>query len=271
MGPWTTWGHWSKTESMRSNNARELQAAILTVKALEDRIYQERKSRALQQIIVRLQTDNIVTATYLNKQGGRSFFLSILAERFLLWCRKRKIRIQATYLPGKLNRVPDQLSRRRRDRSDWKLNPRIFNRIQQIFGQMSIDLFASRLNHQLPSYFSLQPDHRALATDAFAQSWKKGLVFANPPIILLTRTLQKIILEKAEAVIIAPWWPTQPWFPLLRRLAVQPPRWLPAELQTFLPGTHRPPHQLNRTWRFAAWRISGARKGQRGFHPLPLY
>jgi len=57
-----------------------------------------------------------------------------------------------------------------RDRTDWKLNPVIFQKIDQEFGPLEIDLFTTRLTTQCPHYFSWQPDPYAMATDAFFQT-----------------------------------------------------------------------------------------------------
>ena len=58
-----------------------------------------------------------------------------------------------------------------RDRSDWMLNPRILNRIQQKCGPLEVDMFASRLTTQLKRFFSWRPDPEAEALDAFNQNW----------------------------------------------------------------------------------------------------
>ena len=53
-----------------------------------------------------------------------------------------------------------------------KLCPLIFSEICQILGKRpEIDLFASRLANQLPSYYSWKPDPNSLGTDALQQKW----------------------------------------------------------------------------------------------------
>lgn len=46
---------------------------------------------------------------------------------------------------------------------------------------------------------------------------------AFPPFILITRVLHKIISDKAEGVIVIPWWPAQLWFLLFKRLISSQP------------------------------------------------
>ena len=47
----------------------------------------------------------------------------------------------------------------------------IFQAICGNFCQPKIDLFASRLNKQLATYYAWRPDPEAAATDAFMQQW----------------------------------------------------------------------------------------------------
>lgn len=46
------------------------------------------------------------------------------------------------------------------DSSDWALDRDIFLQIQKLVGNLEVDLFASRLNHQLDKYVSWKPDGR---------------------------------------------------------------------------------------------------------------
>ena len=55
-------------------------------------------------------------------------------------------------------------------------------------GPLEVDLFASRLTHQLPQFFSLKPDPLAIATDAFLQDWGPLKGYANPPWGLLMQS-----------------------------------------------------------------------------------
>ena len=65
-----------------------------------------------------------------------------------------------------------------RDRTDWKLNPLIFQKINNHYGPLEVDLFASRLSARCPLYFSWRPDPYALATDAFIQNWANTKCYA---------------------------------------------------------------------------------------------
>ena len=96
-----------------------------------------------------------------------------------------------------------------------QLNPLVFNRINEIFGPLEIDLFASQLIHQLPRYFSWRPDPLAEVTDAFQQNWGTLKGFANPPWCFMGRVLSQVMEQRAQVVLVAPVWKGQPWYPVL--------------------------------------------------------
>ena len=68
-------------------------------------------------------------------------------------------------LPGLENVRADFLSRYLTDRTDWHLNPTIFQAIDRLWGPLEVDLFATRLTAQLPRFFSWRPDPEAEAVD----------------------------------------------------------------------------------------------------------
>ena len=69
-------------------------------------------------------------------------------------------------------------------------------------GICSIDLFASAQNHKLPVYCSYVPNNKALAINAFSLTWNNGLNFAFPPFICLAQTIQRVVKDKAELILV---------------------------------------------------------------------
>ncbi|KAL0193870.1 hypothetical protein M9458_012166, partial [Cirrhinus mrigala] len=56
------------------------------------------------------RSDNTATVAYINHQGGvRSFRMSQLARRLLLWSQHRLKSLRATHIPGEANRMADSL------------------------------------------------------------------------------------------------------------------------------------------------------------------
>uniref|UniRef100_A0A1X7URQ5 Uncharacterized protein n=1 Tax=Amphimedon queenslandica TaxID=400682 RepID=A0A1X7URQ5_AMPQE len=86
------------------------------------------------------------------ERGTHSASLNQLAKRLWLWCIDRKISLVAEHIPGLQNQAADEESKKQPDRWDWKLNPMIFNRINQIWGPLTLDLFATRNTTQLEKF-----------------------------------------------------------------------------------------------------------------------
>ena len=84
-------------------------------------------------ISVLLRLDNTSAVCYINKLGETvSSRLKAIVRDLWLWRMNRGITPTAEHLPGVLNMVANEESWVMKDHSDWKLNPRIFNRFQQV-------------------------------------------------------------------------------------------------------------------------------------------
>ena len=84
------------------------------------------------------------------------------------------------------------------------LNKKHFQTIQNKYPLLEIDLFASRLNEQLPEYVARQPDPECVAVNAFTIPWKFKMFYAFPPFSLIPRCIQKILQDKATGILITP-------------------------------------------------------------------
>ena len=157
-----TGGPWTATEQLEHINYLEMKAAFLALQSF----CTGRPSVSV------LLMDNVTAIAFLNKMGGNhSHSLLDLAKEVWMWCIKRKITIHAEHLPGSENIRADWESRHLTDSSDWKLHREIFLSLDKRLGPFSIDLFASRMNTQLPLYCSWRPDPTALAVDALSILW----------------------------------------------------------------------------------------------------
>ena len=147
-------------------------------------------------------------------------------------------------------------ARHQKDSSEWKLCPLIFSKIWQILGKKpEMDLFASRLSNQLPSYYSWKPDPNSLATDTLQQKWYHKSLIAFPPFALIHKVLKKVAEEKVPSlIIVTPTWQAQSWYPVFLRLSVRNPIILPLK-EDLLKGPQNQQHLLiqNRTMQLAVW------------------
>ena len=244
-----TQGLWDEKEIELDNNVLELKACLLGIQAL---------SKGLQACHIQIQTDNTTALAYINHMGGtHSKECNNLAKKLILWCKERSIWVSATHIPGKDNRAADELSRKINENIEWKLNERIFTYICKSFGYPEIDLFASRINHQVSRYMSFFPDAKAFAIDAFSHKWD-SFSYIFPPFNLIPRVLRKIREDKTKAIMVVPRWQGAAWFPQLRRMSIREPillKNLPDLIS--LPLNQQKTHPLLPKMRLTAWLLSG--------------
>ena len=140
---------------------------------------------------------------------------------------------------------------------EWMLNTEVFQLVQNIFGNCDIDLFASKDNHQLSKYVSYLPDKSSEAVDAFSISWTNLKSYIFCPFSVLTQVLCKIERDNAEAIVVAPIWPTQTWFPKLLHLICRDSYILPKRKDLLvLPKNPELQHPLQKM-RLGAFYLSG--------------
>ena len=116
-------------------------------------------------------------------------------------------------------------------KKEWSLNSQVFESLTGLWGQPTIDLFASCQNRKAKKYFSRGYETTAMGQNALSRQnpWpSSALLYAYPPENLISRTLQKLEEQKVHRLIlIAPAWKTRPWYPLLLEKVVDIPRCLP--------------------------------------------
>ena len=122
-----------------------------------------------------------------------------------------------------MNSCADFLSRQK-STYEWMLHPRPFECLDQMYGPLTINRFASKTTKQIEKYNSYFHDPCTSGVDALAQGdWRENNNYVNPPFVLIPKIPEKIFQEKACATLIAPVWPAQPWFNKLLSVVVLPP------------------------------------------------
>jgi Reverse transcriptase (RNA-dependent DNA polymerase)/DNA N-6-adenine-methyltransferase (Dam) len=258
-----TWGGFSDKFKRRSHNSRELRGAIFVSKGfIRDelaRCPKEQLPRADSPWIVDLECDNKTACSYLNAISVRVRHLHSDAKQFRRWLKKRHVVLRARYRPGVDMVKADALSRILYDASDWSLNSYAFHQTVQAFGAPSVDLFASHYNAKCPKFYSWHPDPEATGTNAFDQFWgDEELAFANPPVPLIHRLLDKVQRDQAEIVLVAPD-SAKSWLPRLMEMAVEDPLVLTPLGDLAKPGMRSPKRWMPPPGRHLAWRLSGKR------------
>lgn len=213
-----------------------------------------------------LRVDNSTVLFYINRMGSIKFpHLSDLSRQIWCWCAERNLFIYAAYIPSALNLEADTESWVVSKETEWSLNQEYFNRIDSNFGPFDIDLFAASNNTKCPLFVSWFPDPIAHAVDAFSLNWGRYYFYTFPPFILVLRVLRTIITDEAEGILVAPWWPAQPWFPLFTQLLVgQPIRFNPDP--KMLSSPFRESHPAWNRISLVAVKVSAKPSWNKGYH-----
>ena len=221
---------------------------------------------------VMIATDISTVVSYINKQGGtRSTSLLRLTVKLFLWLESQDIIIRARHIPGCLNMIADHLSRPNQPiLTEWSLHPEIVKRIFRFWGTPEVDMFATLSNSHLPRFMSPVPEPRALAVDALSQDWQGRSMYMFPPFPLLSKAVQKLrSTQVAEVILVAPWWPSQPWFPHLLRLCVEHPLILPYR-QDLLSQQDQKYISDGKSFHLHVWRLSCDTTKQQAFQTRSL-
>lgn len=140
--------------------------------------------------------------------------------------------------------------------TEYELANHAFRTIQDRLMNPEIDLFASRNNRKCLHFVSWILDPDAVTIDAFTISWTNLKFYAFPPFCLIPRVLQKIIVERAEGIVVVPEWPTQPWYPLFNSLLMKRPISFDPSPK-LLVSIDKEPHPLHRKLTLVAGLLSG--------------
>ena len=221
----STGGAWLPNELDFHINSKELLAGYFGLKAL----FKKTSSH------VRMFCDNTTAVQCINKMGScRSPSCDRIVKLIWEWARENNNFITAAYIPGVENVTADEESRSSHNEDlEWMLDTNLFLECITTLGyRVKVDLFASRLNHQLDAYYSYYPDPDALGVDAFTINWSNIRFYMFPPFCLIAKCLHKVIHDKAKGIIVVPNWPNQIWYSLLMYLLEQTPILLPSSKHT---------------------------------------
>ena len=90
-----------------------------------------------------VKTDNKVTQAYISHLSGRSPFLNSISRDPWSMCYQAQILLVGVHRLRKVNVRADRLSHWKHDHIDIRLNPKVFNMVDQRYRPHSVDLFAT--------------------------------------------------------------------------------------------------------------------------------
>ena len=142
---------------------------------------------------VHLQIDNVLALSHLVKMiGTKGAELNKISKEIWEYLIGNKITLTEECSPSSQNIQADWESRHTKVTSEWKMCPQIFAWTTQIMGRPRVDLFASRLSHQLPPCMSWKLDPCCMPVDVLQQKWTRIFPYAFPPYSLIGKVLRKI-------------------------------------------------------------------------------
>lgn len=124
-------------------------------------------------------------------------------RRLLLWAQPNLHSLRVVRVPVRLNQGADMLSWGNVSLDEWTLHPQIIRMIWSIFVKAEVDLVASEDNSHCPICFLRD-------RDKLVHEWPSPPLYHFPPVVL--RGYRRL------AVLVAPLWQNQPWFPELTQL-----------------------------------------------------
>ena len=177
------WGATLGAKRVQGLRTSEVAGLYINVLELKGAVFAQRTfAQNMRKVHVHLKMDNKIAVAYIQKMGGaRSARMLSVTQEIWQFALDREIMLSAEYLPGSLNTEADWQSRNFQDSSDWQLKKSVFQQLNNRWGPLHLDLFASRHNTQLKNYVSWHPDPFAQTVDAFQRHWKEKGLYLFPP------------------------------------------------------------------------------------------
>ncbi|KAA6353023.1 MAG: hypothetical protein EZS28_051450, partial [Streblomastix strix] len=175
---------------LTSSNQREA-AGILCALRRSETYLRERQIKSL-----KIETDNSSAAYNINR-GSAAVALVKLTDRILETAEDLNLQLHAFHIPGKLNVIPDSLSRLATS-GDYQIHQDVL--MEALFAlqvRPSIDMFANRRNRKFKRFMTLVLDNWATGQDCLSHPWSGEVPYLHPPIPMIQATLNK---AKQEAV-----------------------------------------------------------------------
>ena len=206
-----------KADNEEHINVKELRALDRAL----DRIGDQLRPGSLQWNV----DNNTALWAIVNQGSNKNWIINGLAVDIWHKALDRGVHIVPRRLTSEGNYLADGASRNVQI-ADWHLNPKIARKIFSLMGHPDVDLMASERSRQVPAFFSWSKEDtsaiglNSLAADVDWGRWELPYVF--PPFPLISRTLEKMRIQRVrEAIIVVPWWPSKPHHPVLLKMITQ--------------------------------------------------
>ena len=78
------------------------------------------------------------------------------------------------------------------DHLEWTLKKDVFKKVIKLFGKVTIDLFASSINHKVVRYYPYTVDTGSCEVDCFTKNWAKEIIYGFPSFAIISKMLKKM-------------------------------------------------------------------------------
>ena len=197
-------GYFTEAEADTSSTYRELLGVKHVLVSLVDLLHHQS---------VLWHSDNFNVARIL-EVGSPKQHLQELALQIFRICLRHDVKIVPVWVPREENELADAISKHV-DTDDWGIDEESFQFIQDKFGRLEVDRFASGSNARLPRFDARFRCPGCETANTFTANWGNCFNWLCPPISLIGAVIKHLRLCKGRGVLLVPEWPSSYYWPLL--------------------------------------------------------
>ena len=105
--------------------------------------------------------------------------------------------------------------------------PNCFQTNLNSFTKPLLDLFASKIFHQMARYIVCRLNPQIVGKNAFHQGWKDQILYAFPSFSMIGKVLRKVQKDKTNMILVTLAWQSQSWYSILSKMTIKNPILLP--------------------------------------------
>jgi hypothetical protein len=195
---------WTEFEQNQSSTYRELLAIHYGLNSFVSKL-------AGKQVIWYTDSKNCVSIL---EKGSLKLTLQELSLHIFRLCAKYSISLDINWIQRDNNKEADMYSRLI-DYDDYGISQDFFSFIDHLYGPHTVDRFANDYNNKLPRFNSLYFTPSSENVDAFTVNWGSENNLIVPPVYLIPKALNHLLYSKANGTLVAPYWPSSPFFPMI--------------------------------------------------------
>ena len=150
------------------------------------------------------------------KCGSNKTHIHSLALNIFNLTFNHNIHLEVFWVGREYNKEADKISKTI-DFDDWYTTQPLINILEQRWGEISIDRSASDINRKSKRFNSRYLCPETEGINAFSFDWSNEVNLLVPPTYLIPRAIKHFLksLTKSKAILICPYWPSAPFWPLL--------------------------------------------------------